>query len=372
MKLSTVFGVALAAATTAFGAAIEANDKEFEGMLKSGAPILLDLYAPWCGHCKRLAPTYDELADRFAHAKDKVHIVKMDGERNRKTSKKFNLEYFPTVKFIDGDGNDEEVKIRDLEGLTTFVEEKTGVKSKIQYKPDDSNVVQLDQGELEPFVKKTSDPLFVAFTATWCGHCKNLKPDWEKVADVFSKDKITIAQVDCTSGGTVCGDYAGGFPTLLLWDGVSADPKPYNGPRSVPALVDFVNREAGVGRGADGKLTGSAGLIPALDEAIKTELSDVTSAAYSAFADKIAKLSAKYDGEFKKTAEKYERIARKAAESEGYIEREITRVEGLLEQADKIATEKLDNLQRRLNILKMFKVREGILRGNDKIEKDDL
>jgi protein disulfide-isomerase A1 len=43
--------------------------------------VLLEVYAPWCGHCKSLAPIYEKLAKRFAKV-DSVVIAKMDGTEN--------------------------------------------------------------------------------------------------------------------------------------------------------------------------------------------------------------------------------------------------------------------------------------------------
>merc|ERR1712146_748336 len=37
----------------------------------------------------------------------------------------------------------------------------------------------------------------VMFYAPWCGHCKKLKPDWEKLGQATDCNKVTIARIDC-------------------------------------------------------------------------------------------------------------------------------------------------------------------------------
>ena len=58
--------------------------------------VLLEIYAPWCGHCKKLAPEYEVLAQRFAPVADKVVIAKIDATAND-PSAAFAYTGFPTL-----------------------------------------------------------------------------------------------------------------------------------------------------------------------------------------------------------------------------------------------------------------------------------
>ena len=51
-----------------------------------------------CGHCKHLAPVYEELADAYLHAKDKVTIAKVDADAHRDLGQRFGVSGFPTLK----------------------------------------------------------------------------------------------------------------------------------------------------------------------------------------------------------------------------------------------------------------------------------
>lgn len=59
--------------------------------------------APWCGHCKQLAPIWDQLAEHFIEDKDVV-IAKMDATKNEVVS--VQVQAFPTLKWISKDTNE--------------------------------------------------------------------------------------------------------------------------------------------------------------------------------------------------------------------------------------------------------------------------
>jgi len=87
--------------------------------------VFVEFYAPWCGHCKRLKPTWDSLAERYEGVKDRLLIAKMDAtENDLPPSVDFRISGFPTLKFkpagekafVDYNGD------RSLESLIEFVE----------------------------------------------------------------------------------------------------------------------------------------------------------------------------------------------------------------------------------------------------------
>merc|ERR550537_857944 len=82
--------------------------------------VLLEVYAPWCGHCKQLEPIYKKLAKRFKKV-DSVVIAKMDGTENEHPD--INVEGFPTIMFFPAGGKepiamDDE---RTLSSMTKFI-----------------------------------------------------------------------------------------------------------------------------------------------------------------------------------------------------------------------------------------------------------
>ena len=138
-------------------------------VLKSGKPALVEFFAPWCGHCKNLAPVYEELAGVFESSKDKVSIAKVDADAEKELGKRFGVQGFPTLKWFDGKSEKPEDYNggRDLESLQEFVAGKTGIKVKAK-KQAPSTVKMLTDATFKSTVGKDKDVL-VAFTAPWCG-----------------------------------------------------------------------------------------------------------------------------------------------------------------------------------------------------------
>ncbi|MCL4128554.1 UNVERIFIED_CONTAM: hypothetical protein GTU68_001958, partial [Idotea baltica] len=69
--------------------------RNFEDLVtNSGRDALIEFYAPWCGHCKKLAPTFDELGEKLID--EDVDIIKMDATAND-VPPSYNVRGFPTL-----------------------------------------------------------------------------------------------------------------------------------------------------------------------------------------------------------------------------------------------------------------------------------
>lgn len=69
------------------------TDKNFSQSIKHGI-VMVDFYADWCGPCKILAPIIEEIA---LEMNKKVKVGKLDTDKNRLTSVKYNIKLLPTV-----------------------------------------------------------------------------------------------------------------------------------------------------------------------------------------------------------------------------------------------------------------------------------
>jgi len=87
--------------------------------------VLVEFYAPWCGHCKKLAPIYDELAANLKHNTNLV-IAKMDSTANEVET--VSVQGFPTIKFWPANNKSSPMDFngdRTLEGFTKFLKENS-------------------------------------------------------------------------------------------------------------------------------------------------------------------------------------------------------------------------------------------------------
>ncbi len=79
--------------------AIEITDANFEEIMKSEQPILVDFWAEWCGPCKMIGPLVEELAGDY---EGKAVIGKVDVDANPGVAQQFGIRSIPTLLFFKG------------------------------------------------------------------------------------------------------------------------------------------------------------------------------------------------------------------------------------------------------------------------------
>lgn len=127
-----------------------------EIVLNNEKDVLVEFYAPWCGHCKALAPKYDELGELFKPFGDKVVIAKVDATANDVPD---DIQGFPTIKLFAAGKKDEPITYsggRTVEDLTAFITESgtykvdPGSAPKAEKVEDASSVVSSETAEETP------------------------------------------------------------------------------------------------------------------------------------------------------------------------------------------------------------------------------
>ncbi len=77
----------------------QVSDADFDSIVSSETPTLVDFWAPWCGPCKAIGPVVEDLAEEY---EGKVNITKMNVDDNPATPGKFGIRAIPTLILFKG------------------------------------------------------------------------------------------------------------------------------------------------------------------------------------------------------------------------------------------------------------------------------
>jgi thioredoxin len=96
------------------------NVSDYNAIIESGKPVLLDFYADWCGPCQVLLPTVEKLADK--HADDFI-IAKVNVDDNPELAQQFGIRSIPALFFLENG---------DVRESLVGVQTETALEKKIQ------------------------------------------------------------------------------------------------------------------------------------------------------------------------------------------------------------------------------------------------
>ncbi|XP_072390069.1 thioredoxin domain-containing protein 5 homolog [Diabrotica undecimpunctata] len=211
-------------------------------------------YAPWCGHCQKFSPKWEQLAEMLNEDDtNNIKIAKVDCTTDSEVCSEQDITGYPTLKFYKV-GDSEGVRFRgtrDLPSITNFINEQLREGDETNTEEATSNestavdgLTELTEDNFHKHVK--SGKHFIKFYAPWCGHCQKLAPTWEQLAKTLELDnEVTVGKVDCTQHRSVCNDFdVKGYPTLL-WIENGAKVDKYQGDRSHVDLKQYVNKMLG-------------------------------------------------------------------------------------------------------------------------------
>jgi len=227
----------------------------FDAKTKEGL-WLIKFFAPWCGHCKRLAPTWIELSTKA----EKFNVGEVDCTAQKDICQRFGVRGYPTIKFIANGGAAEDVRVpRTVEAYMEYIDNylkadnKAEEKKPEEKKPEEKKPEEKKPEEEKPksavlsLTKETFDaelakkPLAVKFFAPWCGHCKRLAPTWEEFAKANKEAPFTVAEVDCTAQQELCEKYGiRGYPTVKFLK-AGEDAVEFEGSRTIEAFQSWAD-----------------------------------------------------------------------------------------------------------------------------------
>lgn len=100
---------------------VDADDEDFQAVVdESSLPVLVDVWAPWCGPCRMVSPALERLAAELAgHLK----LVKVDADENPAVSQRFEVRSIPTLVLLDhGEVVDKQIGARPEHELRAWLE----------------------------------------------------------------------------------------------------------------------------------------------------------------------------------------------------------------------------------------------------------
>lgn len=100
--------------------------ENFDEFVKSNKYVLAEFYAPWCGHCKALAPEYEKAASQLKQAGSEVKLAKIDATVEKDLGQKFGVQGYPTLYwFINGEKSDYKGG-RTADTIVSWINKRTG------------------------------------------------------------------------------------------------------------------------------------------------------------------------------------------------------------------------------------------------------
>ncbi|KMT02490.1 hypothetical protein BVRB_9g204360 [Beta vulgaris subsp. vulgaris] len=216
-------------------------------VLNSNGVVLVEFFAPWCGHCQSLTPIWEKAASVL---KGVATVAALDADAHKSLAQEYGIKGFPTIKvFVNGKGPVDYMGARDVKPIAEFAlqQVKALLKDRLngksggssEKKSEPSSSVELNSRNFDELVLKSKDLWVVEFFAPWCGHCKKLAPEWKKAANNL-KGKVKLGHVNCDEEKSLMSKFkVQGFPTILVFGADKDSPFPYEGARSASGIESF-------------------------------------------------------------------------------------------------------------------------------------
>ncbi|CAH2307775.1 disulfide-isomerase A2 [Pelobates cultripes] len=105
------------------------NKKNFDKALQDYPFLLVEFYAPWCGHCQELAPKYAKAAEILKNRTTHARLAKVDSTEEQDLAKEFNVNGYPTIKFFKGGNRTDNIDFggrRDVDGIVKWMLRRLG------------------------------------------------------------------------------------------------------------------------------------------------------------------------------------------------------------------------------------------------------
>ncbi|KAI5723095.1 hypothetical protein M8J76_001320 [Diaphorina citri] len=214
---------------------VHLTDDNFDLVIQEESSVLVMFYAPWCGHCKKLKPEYEEAAATMKQQRITGILAAVDVTREKSLGKRFDIKGFPTLKYFRaGSVAFDAGHLRDASRLVEFMRDPTEPPPPPPPEPawaeEPSEVYHLGADNFASTLRKKK-------------HALKAKPEYVKAAEVLKDNhKVALAAIDCTEHGPLCKEYdIKGYPTFQYFHYFNKQsPSPYHNDYTAKAFVQFL------------------------------------------------------------------------------------------------------------------------------------
>lgn len=176
------------------GKVLELDESNFDKAISTFDYIFVDFYAPWCGHCKHLAPQLDKAASALFESKDSIVIAKVNADKYTRLASKYEIDGFPTLKIFMHGIPTEYRGPRQANLIVQYL--KKFVAPDVSVLDSDSSISRFVEASGTPF------PIFIGFGVNESVildlAIKYKKKAWFSVAKDFSEDMMVLYDFDKT------------------------------------------------------------------------------------------------------------------------------------------------------------------------------
>eukprot|EP01068_Selenidium_serpulae_P014219 Selendium_serpulae@DN6072_c0_g1_i1.p1 len=117
-------------------AVVVLTEKTFDEFIKNNPVSLIEFFAPWCGHCKSLAPEYEKAA-KILKEKDSIPLGSVDATVEKELGTRFQIRGFPTLKIFRNGEPEEYRGGRTADSIVSYIEQVTGPAVVVASSKDD-------------------------------------------------------------------------------------------------------------------------------------------------------------------------------------------------------------------------------------------
>jgi len=147
------------------GGVMVLGQDNFQAAIDANAMVLVEFYAPWCGHCKKLAPEYEAAAAKLTEAGSNVKLAKVDATEHKELGQKFEVKGFPTLKFFKNGEPQEYTGGRTADTILAWIKKKAEGIPELKTEEAAKDLVADNKVVAIGFFKDPASPQAEAFKA---------------------------------------------------------------------------------------------------------------------------------------------------------------------------------------------------------------